>query len=82
MNLLHLIGGQSVHSCTHITFNVSGVLENLFFGVDSSGCPLPCEMFSTETKITSTNLDYVGFGIYFQQTVEVSMCGIVVRGNI
>ena len=50
---------------------VPGVLENLFFGVDGSGCPLPCEMFSTETKITSTNSDYVGFGIYFQQTVEV-----------
>ena len=65
---------------SHLT--VAGVLENLFFGVDGSGCPLPCEMFSTETKITSTNSDYVGFGIYFQQTVEVSMCGIVVRGNI
>ena len=64
-----LLGGQSVHSCTRIM--VAGVLENLFFGVDGSGCPLPCEMFSTETKITSTNSDYVGFGIYFQQTVEV-----------
>ena len=50
---------------------VSGALENLFFGTDASDCSLPCETFSTETKLTSINSDYTGFGLTYKETVEV-----------
>ena len=50
---------------------VSGALENLFFGTDTSDCSLPCETFSTETKLTSINSDYTGFGLTYKETVEV-----------
>ena len=53
-------------------FLILGALENLFFGTDASDCPLPCETFSTETKLTSaTSSDYAGFGLTFKDTVEV-----------
>ena len=53
-------------------FLILGALENLFFGTDASDCPLPCETFSTETKLTSTiNSDYTGFSLTFKETVEV-----------
>ena len=48
-----------------------GALRDLFLGADVSDCPLPCEIFSTETKLYLTNSDYFGFGLNFQQTVEV-----------
>ena len=52
---------------------ISGALENLFFGTDTSDCSLPCETFSTETKLTSTvSSDYIGFGLTFKETVEVN----------
>ena len=51
---------------------VSGALENLFFGTDASDCLLPCETFSTKTKLTTTiNSDYTGFGLTFKENVEV-----------
>ena len=50
---------------------ISGALENLFFGIDASDCSLPCETFSTETKLTSTiNSDYTGFSLTYKETVE------------
>ena len=52
-------------------FLILGALENLFFGTDASDCSLPCETFSTETKLTSINSDYTGFGLTFKETVEV-----------
>ena len=50
-----------------------GPLENLWSGVDESNCPLPCEIFSTETKVVMKNSgdNFIGFGLDFQQTVEV-----------
>ena len=52
-----------------------GVLRDLYLGADVSGCPLPCEIFSTETKVYTTNSENIGFGLNFQETVEVVMCG-------
>ena len=56
-------------------FSSSVALNDLFFGADVSGCPLPCEISSTETKAYLTNSEYIGFGLNFQETVEVIMCG-------
>ena len=52
---------------------IPGVLEYLWTGVDESDCQLPCETFSTDTKLTTSKKyqDYIGFGINFQQQVEV-----------
>ena len=42
-------------------------------GFDESDCPLPCEIFSTETKQigSGNNQDWTGFIINFQQNLEV-----------
>ena len=57
----------------HLKHLFLGPLENLWSGVDESNCPLPCEIFSTETKQTkSTQIkNSAGFTINFQQNVEV-----------
>ena len=61
-------------------FSVSGVLENLYFGADVSNCPLPCEILSTETKLTSTiDSDFNGFGLSFQKTVEVDDVTMLIK---
>ena len=46
---------------------------NIYYGVDESDCPLPCEIFSTDTRLTaSENIqEFVGFGLTFNQNVEV-----------
>ena len=45
----------------------------MWTGIDESDCQLPCETFSTDTKLTTftKTQDYIGFGINFQQHVEV-----------
>ena len=50
-----------------------GVLEKLWNGFDESDCPLPCEIFLTETKQTqSTQIqDTIGCYLNLQQNVEV-----------
>ena len=53
------------------TLSFLGVLESLMYGIAPSSCPLPCTTFSTETKHTSDIGGYLGFGVTFQQTVEV-----------
>ena len=50
----------------------SGKLENLYLGSDSSDCPLPCTTFSTEVKISSEVDEYLGFGLNFLSTVQVT----------
>ena len=51
---------------------LSGKLENLYLGSDSSDCPLPCTTFSTEVKISSEVDEYLGFGLNFLSTVQVT----------
>ena len=63
-----------------VFISVPGVLENLYFGADVSNCPLPCEVFSTETKLTSTiDSDFNGFGLSFQKTVEVDDVTMLIK---
>ena len=52
---------------------VPGVLIRLPLGIDKSNCQLPCDIYSTETKLTSSmsSEDGTGFAISFQQDVEV-----------
>ena len=73
--LLHCIPLVSeCKSDQYETHLIPGVLENLYFGVNESDCPLPCEIFSTETKLTTSikSQDSTGFTIYLQQHVEVT----------
>ena len=51
---------------------VSFQLGRLFSGIATSDCPLPCTTISTEAKLTD-KYEHVnpGFGLQFQQTVEV-----------
>ena len=69
--------GNSVISA-HLMHLFPGPLEYLWSGVDESNCPLPCEIFSTETKQTkSTQIkDNTGFTINFQQYVKVKTAKI------
>ena len=60
--------------CPQFIFKLVGAIRDLFLGADVSDCPLPCEISSTETKVFATNSDWTGFGLNFQQTVEVAMC--------
>merc|ERR1712222_78711 len=52
---------------------VSFQLGRLFSGIATSDCPLPCTTISTEAKLTD-KYEHVnpGFGLQFQQTVEVT----------
>ena len=47
-------------------------LNRVFYGVETSDCPLPCTTFSTDTKLANKANDGLGFALEFQQTVEVS----------
>ena len=50
-------------------------MEFVAFGVDESDCPLPCEIYSTETKLsTLANSDEYGTGFILNipQHIEVS----------
>ena len=51
----------------------SGTLQTLFYGVQSSDCPVPCTSISTETKlVVASNIDRtLGLGLFFHQTVQV-----------
>ena len=60
-----------------MTFSSSAALNDLFFGADVSGCPLPCEISSTETKAYLTNSEYIGFALDFKGTVEVFMLKVI-----
>ena len=53
----------------------TGELVTLPAGIDLSDCPLPCEIYSTETKLISSTSpeDETGFAITFQQDVEVNL---------
>ena len=48
-----------------------GLLERLFAGTAPSDCPLPCTTFSTETRRISYVDGYLGFGVTFENIVEV-----------
>ena len=69
---------QVVRACAFLMLFISGVVESMeyvAFGVDESDCPLPCETYSTETKLsTSAKSDEygVGFIINLPQHIEVS----------
>jgi len=62
-----------------LPFRAMSVLESLRTGVDEPDCQLPCETFSTDTKLTtSTKYQHsIGFGINFQQHVEVTTTRII-----
>ena len=52
----------------------TGELVTLPAGIDLSDCPLPCEIYSTETKLTLSGADTnPGFSLSFQQNVEVKI---------
>ena len=53
------------------TFLLSVKLDNLFFGVDPSDCPLPCKTFSTEVKYSDESDQQFGIYLSFLPTVEV-----------
>ena len=59
---------------THeLLFFIAGTLSRLIylpFGIDKSDCPLPCEIYSTDAKVTSS-ASSGDFIITFQQDVEV-----------
>ena len=46
---------------------------NTYYGIDESDCPLPCEIFSTDTRLTASEnyKKVVGFALTFNQNVEV-----------
>jgi len=62
-----------------VSLNAADVMEYLWDGVNESDCPLPCEIYSTETRHTdSTNSQgYIGFSITFQQNVEVTTIRVI-----
>ena len=59
-------------------------MEYLLYGFDESECPLPCETFSTKTRLmVSTNTqDYTGIVLDFQQNVEVKSDKMIYVHNI
>ena len=52
-----------------------GELNKLFYGIETSKCPLPCTTFTTDTKLAKIVDDSIGFSFTFQRTVEVSILG-------
>ena len=59
---------------------ISALLQNLFFSVTASDCPLPCTTFSTETRRTSGFDGSLGFAVTFQSTVEVNTENTLIKG--
>ena len=55
------------------------VVDSIYYGVDESDCPLPCEIFSTDTRLTaSDNIEKIaGLGLTFNQNVEVKTDKII-----
>ena len=49
----------------------------MFYGVDTSDCPLPCRTFSTEVKFISESDDYHGLVLNFLPTVEVDNLDLI-----
>ena len=68
---------HSLGKCNSITLDVKFLfpdnLENLHDGTYESDCPLPCEIFSTETKLTkiASTKDSALCVLNLQQDVEV-----------
>ena len=48
-------------------------LSRVFYGIETSDCPIPCTTISTDTKLSNTIADQQGFAIEFQQIVQVSI---------
>ena len=49
----------------------------MFYGVDTSDCPLPCRTFSTEVKFISESDEYHGLVLNFLPTVEVDNLDLI-----
>ena len=49
----------------------------MFYGVDTSDCPLPCRIFSTEVKFISESDEYHGLVLNFLPTVEVDNLDLI-----
>ena len=56
-----------------LTGHFSEEFNALFYGFTPSNCSLPCTTVSTETKLTSTSDEDLGFAISFEKTVEVNI---------
>ena len=76
--------GKYTSDISNILHLFAGIMENLGSGVEESNCSLPCEIFSTETKLTasSSSQNSTGFVINFQQNVEVKSDKLILSQKV